>query len=823
MTVNILEYTLVDGFIHNWLVVGPFFSPLPLQETPPPPAEMPTERASFEVAGQSLAWRYYRAPQDHLIDFSARYTAPGRVYAWAYVKFRTPPLEATTLTIFSSGAIQVWLNSVALAEEAPVEASHKPIGHFCYTYRVPLQAENTLFICCEVAAARATLHSLAVRLDDFVTEEAARSLVVCVPTRAMFPHRHKVFENLFEHAYLEQFVHHKGNRINIRWSEDAEMTTSYAYKVRDERKQIYVEGNAEVKLSAYDAGHPQRIWERPYHIALQAPGREYWDQEMRYERLLPFYVLDTEYVAKPRESFSRRRKLALEHASRREPHLFAEIAKMASSAWDKVNPEHILGALERINSGDMERYLLLVGLLGMQARFGNHEKFPASILQPIETCALALDYHTPQTEAGQEILQLTAALLAGSCFPQRRFVASNLIGEELCHQAEEKTQAWLRFQGSQGLSAWTAPEEIEQMVVALTHLASLAEDETVRELATVLLDKILFLLASLSHHGVFGAAHARLSAAAVKSAQMDPTSPLNRLLFGMGVYNPHIAGPVSLACSAYEFPSFFARMAAHPPAELLHKERQISPGGQEANVVVYRTPDGLLSSVQDYRPGQPGNAEHVWQATLGADAIIYTNHPAGMGEQEGREPGFWLGNGVLPRLAQWNENLVAIYNLPEKDWLGFTHAYFPTYAFDEYVFARGWAFARLGEGFVGLTCSQGFELVKQGPGAMRELRSPGRQNVWLCILGRKAVHRGFRRFQKDCMAIKPAWRELGVAFQSLRGEMIDFGWEDPLMVNGVAQPLAGFLHLENPYCSVAPGAAQMDIQFEDILLRLNFS
>ena len=49
----------------------------------------------------------------------------------------------------------------------------------------------------------------------------------------------------------------------------------------------------------------------------------------------------------------------------------------------------------------------------------------------------------------------------------------------------------------------------------------------------------------------------------------------------------------------------------------------------EANVETYRTPEYMLSSVQDYRPGAPGYQQHIWQATLGNRAIVYTNHPGG--------------------------------------------------------------------------------------------------------------------------------------------------------------------------------------------------
>ena len=43
----------------------------------------------------------------------------------------------------------------------------------------------------------------------------------------------------------------------------------------------------------------------------------------------------------------------------------------------------------------------------------------------------------------------------------------------------------------------------------LTHLADLAENETVHEMAVVVLDKLFFCMAVNSHRGVFGSTHGR--------------------------------------------------------------------------------------------------------------------------------------------------------------------------------------------------------------------------------------------------------------------------------------------------------------------------
>ena len=35
----------------------------------------------------------------------------------------------------------------------------------------------------------------------------------------------------------------------------------------------------------------------------------------------------------------------------------------------------------------------------------------------------------------------------------------------------------------------------------------------------------------------------------------------------------------------------------------------------QVNPVTYKTKNFMLACAQDYRPGQPGDSEHIWQAT----------------------------------------------------------------------------------------------------------------------------------------------------------------------------------------------------------------
>jgi len=303
------------------------------------------------------------------------------------------------------------------------------------------------------------------------------------------------------------------------------------------------------------------------------------------------------------------------------------------------------------------------------------------------------------------------------------------------------------------------------------------------------------------------------------------------------VFNTRIMGTVSAACMQnYELPVLIANIAADLPDEMWNRERHIGDAalwkasgslGDEINKVTYKTADYMLCSAQDYHPGEKGYQQHIWQATFGPAAGVFVTHPPCMSEEGAHRPNFWHGNFVLPRVAQLKDALIAVHKLPDDDWMGFTHAYFPAYAFDEYVLREDehghtWAFARKGDGYLALTASQGVELITTGPSAYRELRSHGLQNVWLCHMGRAALDGDFAAFQEKILALDVAFDGLSVQAHTLRGETLAFGWEGPLLRNGVEEPITGFQHYENPYCVANFPVKEMYIGYGEQVMRLKF-
>ena len=111
----------------------------------------------------------------------------------------------------------------------------------------------------------------------------------------------------------------------------------------------------------------------------------------------------------------------------------------------------------------------------------------------------------------------------------------------------------------------------------------------------------------------------------------------------------------------------------------------------------------------------------------------------------------------------------------------------------------------------------------EGRAAFRELRSAGRQNAWLCQVGRAALDGDFASFQQKVLAQETRVDGLRVEVRTLRGDTLALDWSGPFLRDGVGQALEGFPHFDNPYTRAEFPCRQMEIKTDDYLLRLDFS
>jgi hypothetical protein len=129
---------------------------------------------------------------------------------------------------------------------------------------------------------------------------------------------------------------------------------------------------------------------------------------------------------------------------------------------------------------------------------------------------------------------------------------------------------------------------------------------------------------------------------------------------------------------------------------------------------------------------------------------------------------------------------------------------------------------RKGNGYLAITAQQGLVLTKHGHYALRELRSYGLHNMWLCHTGRAALDGDFSSFQEKILALPVKFADAHVRFTTLRGEILSFGWQGPFLRDEIEQPLSGFDHYENPFAASEFPSRQMEVRYGDGLLRLNF-
>ncbi len=832
-----LEYPLENGYVDHWLLAGPQITPIEglngenwkeeaiAQWMKPElePLQPPVERDDFH---NSLTWKVIRCQGDHRVDASGFAPTRSVVVAWAYTHLQVAQPGGSSWQLTCDSPADVWLNGEQVcAVEGFSELNKARVTGF----KVTLSAENDVFVRIAQAGAREVDCAFVLQWVD-----APEGTVAQVPVLARFPARWLKYEELFDRAYLEEAVNYQGHILNLRFAPDTPTDLRYNYQIQDFEGMIYVEGTWDVELQdGLDIGHPQRIFERPAFVTLRAPGKEYFEQDLRCQQRIPVYILDNAWSDAPCGDYAARRQEGLQDAARREGLLFGEIAKMALGRWAQVDAAPLVEACEQIQARRAGSEVLLVGLLGAAERFGKELSFPAGVIDRLEEAAVRFAYEARADLSGvdfesesTQILLFTAQILAGQRFADSAFPLAEMTGAQLAEHGINAALEWIRARGRQGFAEWNSPIAIEKDLIALSHLVSLSENEELKDLTAVLMDKILFQMAVNNYKGVLAGATARATAryssAVLKSAGLQATAGLMRMLWGMGVFSVQCDGVVSLALADYEFPSFYAEIATEPLPELLARSGQVGKDGKRANTLLYKTPDYALGSAQEEQSGERGRTLHAWQATLGPGAGVFVNHPLNFNQEESGQPGFWLGNASNPRVAQHKDALVAVYQSEAGNGLDFTHAYFPTYAFEEYTLEGGWAFGRMGQGYVAICCANGFDLMQTAPDGFRELRSAGRENVWVCQMGSVVQDGTFAQFRAKVLGQPVGWKPGGVEWTTARGETLSFGWQGAFTVNGAEEAITDFRQVDNPYSHVEMDADKMEIAFGEYLFQLNF-
>jgi hypothetical protein len=245
---------------------------------------------------------------------------------------------------------------------------------------------------------------------------------------------------------------------------------------------------------------------------------------------------------------------------------------------------------------------------------------------------------------------------------------------------------------------------------------------------------------------------------------------------------------------------------------------------QRSNTCTWRSSRYMLSSAQRYHPGEFGDQQHIWQATLSGGVSVFTTHPgAAFFEDNARNfsPSYWVGNGILPHAAQYQNTLLCMYDLRvrkgflEKKRQWFTHAWFPQNEFDQTVLESRLAAGKRGETYIALVSAAPLEKRSE-----TELAQQGKVTAWAALPGSAEEDGSWEQFLAKARAAPLTLRGKILSLE-WRGHSFTLHYKKQFRVDGIAQS-ANSRRLESPFGNADANSGVFELKAADSRLRLDW-
>ncbi len=531
------------------------------------------------------------------------------------------------------------------------------------------------------------------------------------------------------------------------------------------------------------------------------------------------------------EQMAARRRRVLEHYAdnkeRDAHHIWTEVARYALGRYDQVDEEVIRITCEFIAARKDCADFVIQGILRLMAWEREQEtpKLSPQIHAMMKDTVLGFKYWVD--EPGDTVMYMgsenhrflfhVAEWLAGLLFPTEEFTNSRQNGLFHSQKGYVYITEWLRQRGRFGFDEWHSNSYFPICIAPLINVYDFAAHEgqyKLRQMAGAVLDYMFFSLAADSLHGVLGTTHGRSYGIYVKYPDFEGTSAICWLLYGVGSLARRTSGigPVTVASSLYQVPKILADIATDDQAVVEAKIRQgiLRTSAHHADFVVYRTPDYLISGLQDHRKGEFESSTHVAQVTLGNKVVIFWSCPHTSGEGSGLRPDYWSGSTTLPRVIQHRNVMSLTWRLTWRAWM--SHCFFEQERFDEVRFASNWAFGRVGRGYVGIYSQHGFVIGDEGQYAGRELQCAAAENTWLVECGREADWGSFDAFVAALKAAPVEAKDGVITYTSPSVGQFVTGWDVKPTVNGEAIQLHRYPMVDSQWAHAAFGSGELVIR-----------
>lgn len=787
----------------------------------------PLERRTHDGRLRDGQWRRYRTGADGLVDRSRFCYTPEYSEALAATVIEVDQPEWRVVEVACTGPFVLWIGDEQVADESTV-GYMEPVVHR-YPWRFTSGSTELLIAGWQVAL-REVRQVFRVRVEGLPVR-------VVIPSPGADEFAAAAAESVLESVAVTRWAIGPGDA--------AELTGPAGVALRAELDDGSVRhlrlddsGRGRVDLVAGDPG-------------AEAPASMLTTSERRFRVTVddPACPVAREYAVGVLPGRHRAHagagdpgvwsREAWEHALTGSPGTARALARQALQPGTPLDAADLQPALTMIDSRADCADFEAVGLMNLWHRVPE-QLWPAGSRERVRTSMLGFKYWIDQpgldamcyfTENHQFVWH-TAEILAGEAFPDAVFGNAAMTGREHSAHGRELGRQWLARKLAGGFSEFDSNAYLAIDSLALVSLVEHAQDTDLRRSAEALLDKILLTLAANSWRGIHGSAHGRSYTPTLRSARFEETAPIMWALWGVGALNNAVLPVTVLTTSrVYRMPEAIRSIATDLPESWqgrqvyrgryrLHHDLLERPYGSDVHC--WRTPDGMLSSVQDYRPGLPGLQEHIWGATLSAEVQVFATAPSTDSISPSARPNAWAGQRILPRVRQFGDTVLAVHRLPADASFG-THLWFPAPLMDETAQRGSWLAGRVGDGYVAVAAAGGWQMITTGDGAQQSFRPVGDGRAQVCTLGRRATDGAFAafvesltdpEFDTDLAGTEPA-----VRWRARDGRQLALGWRSAPTVDGRPVDLADDgtprrpPHLSNPACHSAFGDPELTVEW----------
>ncbi len=387
-------------------------------------------------------------------------------------------------------------------------------------------------------------------------------------------------------------------------------------------------------------------------------------------------------------------------------------------------------------------------------------------------------------------------LLAGELYPDEVFSNSNMTGREKQKKAIGLLKPWFETFFKTGFTEWNSPPYLPIDALGFASLYAQTEDSGMKEYASRALDYIFRLLSITSFDGVFSTTSGRTYLKEIFGNHSNCPSFINWIAYGVGNESHAGKGVVPFCFSDYEPRDEYKSLHKIEKGNGLYWKSTHGYDGY-ADITVYKTSSYLMSAADNFYPGRRGFQEDVVHAVFSADEHVFINHPGEYALFGYSRPSYWAGSGTLPRVNQYKGFASVIYRVDESHPVDFTHCYFPTFEFVRTERKEGWYFAQSHSGALcAIYSSNGLSLTSDGPNGKRELKSPGRNALWIIKCSEIDKEKTLDAFIKKILSssLTLDLRSLSYSFFDPDYGVLEAGFDFSLRCNNVEEKYKGYDH-----------------------------